>query len=31
MAITRPDQVWAMDTTYIPKARDFIYLTVALD
>ena len=31
MAITRPDQVWAMDITYIPMARGFVYLTVVLD
>ena len=31
MAITRPNQVWAMDITYIPMARGFIYLTVVLD
>ena len=31
MAITRPNQVWAMDITYIPMARGFVYLTVVLD
>jgi putative transposase len=31
MDITRPDQVWAMDITYIPMARGFIYLAVVLD
>lgn len=31
LAIERPDQVWAMDTTYIPMARGFVYLTVVLD
>jgi putative transposase len=31
MAITRPDQVWAMDITYIPMARGFVYLAVVLD
>ena len=25
-AITRPNQVWAMDITYIPMARGFVYL-----
>jgi putative transposase len=30
-AITRPNQVWAMDITYIPMARGFVYLTVVLD
>jgi putative transposase len=31
MTITRPNQVWAMDITYIPMARGFIYLSVVLD
>src|SRR4029077_20793602 len=31
MAITRPNQVWAMDITYIPMARGFVYLVVVLD
>ncbi|MFT6887148.1 MAG: putative transposase, partial [Paracoccaceae bacterium] len=26
LAVTRPNQVWAMDITYIPMARGFIYL-----
>ena len=26
--ITRPNAVWAMDITYIPMARGFVYLTV---
>ena len=30
-AITRPNQVWAMDITYIPMARGFVYLAVVLD
>jgi hypothetical protein len=25
MEITRPNQVWAMDITYIPMARGFVY------
>jgi len=29
--ITRPNQVWAMDMTYIPMARGFVYLAVVLD
>jgi putative transposase len=29
--ITRPNQVWATDITYIPMARGFVYLTVVLD
>ena len=28
---TRPNQVWAMDITYIPMARGFVYLAVVLD
>ena len=31
MTITRPDHVWAMDITYIPMARGFVYLAVVLD
>ena len=31
MAITRPNQVWAMDITYIRMARGFVYLAVVLD
>src|SRR5882724_7197446 len=29
--VTRPNQVWAMDITYIPMARGFVYLAVVLD
>jgi putative transposase len=29
--ITRPNDVWAMDITYIPMARGFVYLAVVLD
>jgi putative transposase len=29
--ITRPNHVWAMDITYIPMARGFVYLAVVLD
>jgi putative transposase len=29
--IPRPNQVWAMDITYIPMARGFVYLAVVLD
>jgi putative transposase len=29
--ITRPNQVWAMDITYIPMARGHVYLAVVLD
>jgi putative transposase len=31
MAVTRPNQVWAADITYIPMARGFVYLVVVLD
>jgi putative transposase len=31
MTITRPNQVWAMDITYIPMARGFVYLAAVLD
>ena len=31
MEATRPNQVWAMDITYIPMARGFVYLAVVLD
>ena len=31
LPVTRPNQVWAMDITYIPMARGFIYLTAVLD
>ena len=31
LPITRPDQVWAMDITYIPMASGFVYLAVVLD
>jgi putative transposase len=30
-AITQPNQVWAMDITYIRMARGFVYLAVVLD
>ena len=29
--VTRPNQVWAMDITYIQMARGFVYLAVVLD
>jgi putative transposase len=29
--ITRPNQVWASDITYIPMARGFLYLVVIMD
>jgi putative transposase len=31
LAIERPNQVWAMDITYIPMARGFIYLAAVVD
>ena len=29
--VTRPNQVWAMDLTYIPMAKGFVYLTAVVD
>ena len=29
--VVRPNQVWAMDITYVPMARGFVYLAVVLD
>ena len=31
LKITRPDQVWAADITYIPMARGFLYLVAIID
>src|SRR5829696_6092298 len=31
LTIERPNQVWAMDITYLPMARGFVYLAVVLD
>jgi len=31
LAVTHPGQVWAMDITYIPMARGFIYLAAVVD
>jgi len=31
LAITRPDQVWASDITYIPLRHGFLYLTAVMD
>lgn len=31
LAITRPNQVWAADITYIPMAYDFAYLVAIID
>ena len=31
LVINQPNQVWAMDTTYIPMRQGFVYLTAVLD
>jgi len=31
LKVARPNQVWAMDITYIPMARGFVYLAAAVD
>jgi putative transposase len=31
LAIVRANQVWALDTTYIPMAKGFVYLTAVVD
>jgi putative transposase len=31
LAVTRPNQVWAMDITYVPMARGFVYLAAVVD
>jgi putative transposase len=31
MEVTRPNQVWAADVTYIPMARGFLYLVAIMD
>jgi putative transposase len=31
MAVTRPDQVWSADITYIPMAKGFMYLIAIID
>jgi putative transposase len=31
LPITRPNHVWAMDITYIPMARGFVYLAAVVD
>jgi putative transposase len=31
LAVTRPNQVWAMDITYIPMARGYLYLAAVVD
>ena len=29
--VSRPDQVWAKDITYLPMARGFLYLVAIMD
>jgi putative transposase len=31
VVIDRVNQVWALDTTYVPMARGFVYLTAVID
>ena len=31
MTVTRPNQVWCMDITYVPMARGFVYLAAVVD
>jgi len=31
LPVTRPDQVWAMDITYVPMARGFVYIAAVID
>lgn len=31
LAVTKPNQVWAADITYIPMARGFVYLVAIVD
>ena len=31
LGVERPNQVWAMDITYIPMARGFVYLAAVMD
>ena len=31
LAVARPNQVWAMDITYVPMARGFVYLVAVVD
>ncbi len=31
LAVTRPNQVWAMDITYIPMAKGFVFLAAVVD
>nr|WP_272209703.1 IS3 family transposase [Marinicella sp. W31]MDC2875527.1 IS3 family transposase [Marinicella sp. W31] len=31
VAVTRPNQAWALDITYVPMARGFVYLCAVID
>jgi transposase len=31
LAVTRPNQMWAMDITYVPMAHGFVYLAAVVD
>jgi putative transposase len=31
LSVTRPNQVWAIDITYVPMARGFVYLVAVVD
>ena len=31
LAVTRPNQVWAIDITYVPMAKGFVYLVAVVD
>jgi putative transposase len=31
LSVTKPNQVWAMDITYVPMARGFVYLAAVVD
>ncbi|MDZ4854912.1 MAG: DDE-type integrase/transposase/recombinase [Nitrospirota bacterium] len=31
LTVNRANQVWALDTTYIPMAKGFVYLTAVVD
>jgi putative transposase len=31
LPVTRPNHVWAMDITYVPMARGFVYLAAVID
>jgi len=31
LAVTRPNQVWAMDITYVPMARGYVFLAAVVD